>query len=94
MPNIGYVEPPRQQRRRKSGLEDAAVASMVELLGNSAERWVTDHETYRDQKKAIARAQAYRRAVSIEMNLAPSNIKTRVWEADGGWVFALKKELS
>jgi hypothetical protein len=95
MPNIGFVEPPRMARRRKSSLNDSAVERMAELLDNKDNKWVSDNETYQEKRKAIARAQAYRRQTANVLDLDMALIKSRVWETEGGkYAFALRRELS
>ena len=94
MPNVGFVEPPKTQRRRKSSLDESAVLRIAELMDkpSSLGKWVTDNEKYSEKKRATARSQAYRKAAADALNLDSANIKTRVWEdEDGGFRFALTR---
>jgi hypothetical protein len=94
MANVGYVEPPKMQRRRKSNFDDQTALRLAELLDkpNANERWVSDQVPYPDKKKATARAQGYRRIVANTLSLDSANIKTRVWEDNGKAFFALSRE--
>lgn len=93
MPNVGYVEPPKTRRKRKSSLDETTVARLGDLMDktNGEGQWVTDNEMYPDKKRATARSQAYRKATADYLNLDPTHVKTRVWQEDGGFRFALTK---
>lgn len=96
---VGYVDPPRSTRRRKSSVPEHTVQRMAELMEESARlepsgRWVSDQQTYTDRKKAVGRSQAFRRVVAETMGLDVRMVKTRVWEQNGQWTFALKKDIA
>src|SRR5436305_1677677 len=96
MAGVGYIEPPKQQRRRKSSLDEQSALRMAELLDNpgSNGRWVSDQLPYPTKKQATARAQGYRKLVAILLSLDPANVRTRVWQDERGRsFFALAKEV-
>jgi hypothetical protein len=92
MSRIDYVEPPGGGRRG-SNLKPSDVAEMASLLAEAnGEKWVTDGESYPDRKTAVAKAQAYKRALAAEMSTDVKALSMRVW-ADGEEVrFALTRK--
>lgn len=89
-PTIAKIQPPARRRKTKQTLTADILVALADNLSET--EWVSNGLTYdgeEGQKNATTEARVYRRELARHLNMQERDIRTRVWETEDGWSFAL-----
>jgi hypothetical protein len=91
-PVFGTIAPPPRRRKTKTTLPADVLTALAGAITSSD--WIGDASMFFDgddgQKNASNEARLYRRDLSRHMEIAERDVRTRVWETEDGWQFALR----
>lgn len=90
-PVFGVIAPPPRKRKTKQVVPDDVLKAIASAI--TPETWIGDASMVFDgddgQKNAGNEARIYRRDLARHMGRPERSIRTRVWETETGWQFAL-----
>lgn len=90
-PVFGIIAPPPRKRKTKQVVPTDVLEALAGAI--SEETWLGDATMFFDgedgQKNASNEARIYRRDLARHMGREENSIRTRVWETENGWQFAL-----
>lgn len=92
VPVIQKVTPPPRKRKTKQTLPDELLVQLAENL--SSTEWLTNGVSYdgeEGEKNATTEARIYRRDLSRYLKVVEREIRTRVWQDEDGFHFALMR---
>jgi hypothetical protein len=89
---FGIIAPPPRRRKTKTTLPADVLEALAGAITKDA--WLGDASMFFDgdegQKNASNEARIYRRDLARHLDVAERTIRTRVWETENGWQFAIR----
>lgn len=90
-PVFAVIAPPPRKRKTKQVVPTDVLDALAAAIND--EIWLGDATMFFDgedgQKNASNEARIYRRDLARHMEREENSIRTRVWETENGWQFAL-----
>lgn len=90
-PVFAIIAPPPRKRKNKQVVPTEVLDALAGAINEDG--WLGDATMFFDgddgQKNASNEARIYRRDLARHMNREERSIRTRVWETENGWQFAL-----